>query len=262
MGGDFFVGFPRGNLQERWNKSFAGVRKIMAWVDCGNYWLHTAPQGSAEWLEVRKGRPSGSIVGAILGHSQFSTPDDELDYLSMVREKKFSPAQLKNMNHGTLHEDEARKHYERIFRVTVGELGFVVPKWEPRIGVSVDGVVGDDGLVEIKCPRRMYPPLLERCGEGENPDSKIYKTHYDQMQMGMYVLGRKWCDYVVYSTSQELIHIRRVHRAVQEWDASMSVVRSFLDHRLSPRLRDSVYPLMPPAAAEDALVEEMAALAL
>ena len=213
------------------------------WSREGNCLFYNAPQGTKEWLEVRKGRPSGSIIGSILGHSKFDSPEDTLDYLSMRREKKFSPEAMARMSHGNKFEDVARQEYEFISGNTVSELGFVIPSWEPRIGVSVDGIVDDDGIIEIKCPQRMYRQLTYEPVKA----STIWPTHYDQMQMGMYVLGRKWCDYVVMSTSEEKIYIQRIFYDRGYWESCMKVIKNFLDNKLTPSLQGTGYPLMPPS---------------
>lgn len=123
--------------------------------DCGLYWLSNSIQGTTKWKNERKNRLTASNFGAAIGQSKFETPDS-------VREKmngKIVPTNAA-MEHGIKYEPIVRKNYEKIMRVKVREVGLAVPKWDTRIGASADGLVGNDGMIEIKCPQKIKIFLL------------------------------------------------------------------------------------------------------
>lgn len=93
------------------------------------------------------------------------------------------------MEWGVETEELARVSYELSTGFNVEQVGFI--KLDDMIGASPDGLVGDDGLIEIKCPNTSthLATLLE---------DKIDKKYIYQMQLQMYVTGREWCDFVSY----------------------------------------------------------------
>jgi hypothetical protein len=90
------------------------------------------------------------------------------------------------------------------------------------IGYSPDGLVGTDGLIEIKSAKQRIQ--VERIVFGGGADS-----HMIQIQVGLFVSGRKWCDFVSFSNGMPL-HVERVlpdakiHKAILEAKSSFDVV--------------------------------------
>lgn len=139
-----------------------------------------------------------------------------------------SEKSLLNMAHGVEHEDEARKIYESISGSQVVTVGMAISKHDVRLGCSPDGLVGEDGMIEIKCPHSMYSRLACFSFPVSNHSSKrlqfqkvtvseksehwrcIFESHYAQMQGSMYVTGRTWCDYVVYDVSSSQMVVLKV----------------------------------------------------
>jgi hypothetical protein len=108
------------------------------------------------------------------------------------------------MQHGTHTENEARLWTQvHLIKDKIEETGFGVPKWDLRFGASPDGLVGDYGVLEIKCPTKMYglleDYLLRReAGIETIGIEHIFKSHRAQMHLEMAVFGRRIADYVVY----------------------------------------------------------------
>lgn len=181
----------------------------MVWKDCGSYWLHTSKQRTPAWFSARENRLTASRFGAAIGHClQYTTPEEVRRELAdpEYRKEKFrnKPQWQKDaIQHGVEMEPVAISWYEKKFRQFVDEVGFAVPKFDERIGGSPDGLVGKDGMVEIKCPRSMY--------------NKIKDEHYDQIQGCLQIFDRQWCDYVVYSTSDKKIFVQRIRRDDKYW---------------------------------------------
>lgn len=246
------------------------------WRDCGRYWINNSEQGSVGWLTARKGlvslknlvgdgfetkssnptqilissRVTGSNFGSAAGLSKFSTPGELALYVSGLQEQKFTEESLKNMAHGTKYEPEARAWYERSTGYEVEEVGLAVPKWNFHLGASVDGIVKDqEGIIEIKCPKKMYGPLIDhekQISFGCEPESKYYHkhiwdSHYAQMQGGMAILDKKWCDYIVYSTSDRKVYKERILFNREYWENRLyPSLQSFFHTNLFPLLESII----------------------
>jgi hypothetical protein len=93
------------------------------------------------------------------------------------------------MQHGVDTEPQARMAYESANNVLVDELGFCDHPSISNFGVSPDGLVGEDGLIEIKCPnsKTHIDTLLSK---------KAPSKYIPQMMAQMACTGRKWCDFV------------------------------------------------------------------
>ncbi len=216
------------------------------WIDCGDYYLNTANQGSTEWHSHRKFRLTASNFGSAIGKS-FSTPMEVAMDLTNIKTKTFSDKSKAVMQHGIDTEPKARDYYCESRKVEVIEVGLAVPKWEPRIGASLDGDVKDsDGMIEIKSPLTMYKPLqqhMDKIKSGWIPPEfyhdHIWASHYAQMQGGMKITGKKWCDYIVYSTESNLCYIERIHFNQQYWDTVLwPGIQHFLDNILEPLIAE------------------------
>lgn len=235
---------------------------ISKWKDFGNFWLYDVDQKEPDWLLVRKGRPSGSNCGYLLGHNnpRFGSKEDTVLEITGRKVKVFNASQQVNMNYGNEVEPLARDWYEKTRNVKVNELGFVVPKWDYNIGVSVDGVIltkdgqETDGMIEIKGPKKMYGPLnghIQKQKNGiyvkDDDYSHIWTTHYDQMQLGMAILGKKWCDYVVYCLPENKTFVQRIPFNYEYWNIKMyEPLKQIINNEIKPLLEGTEYPLMPP----------------
>lgn len=194
------------------------------WEEHDHYWLCNAPQRSDKWFKYRKFRITGSNFGTAAGLSSFTSVDEFYDEVVHDKKRPFSEKAIAAMKHGNDTEDEARIWYEKQTGYKVHEYGLAVPKWDFLLGSSVDGIVeGEDGIIEIKCPQRFYWRLTdyeEKKKKGEITDEfhheHIFDSHYCQMQGGMAILKKSWCDYVVYTEGTK--YITRVHFNKEYWD--------------------------------------------
>mgnify|MGYP001083736117 CR=1 FL=1 len=146
-------------------------------------------QRSDEWFAARRGRLTGSMVGAALGLAPYQSKDDCLR--ALVRDMHGMPSEFEGniaTEYGTNHEDMARRAYEMETGNDVLPASFV--PFETWSGASPDGYVGDDGLLEIKCPfgkRKDDPPEFDKAEDQPH--------YYAQMQVQMHFTGRNWCDF-------------------------------------------------------------------
>lgn len=224
------------------------------WLDCGSYFISNAEQRSPEWHKTRSGRVTASNFGTCAGHSKFSSPDNLALEISGLKVKEFSEESKRVMDIGTKMEPDARTWYEKSRGVCVKEYGLAVPKWNLYIGGSPDGVIEDsDGIIEIKCPERMYKPLKEKmegCSDDSEDDttnknserdmfahSHIWSTHYDQMQGCMAILNKSFCDYIVYCAPEDLVYVERIPFNKVYWETDLyPKIFYFIETKLKPLL--------------------------
>lgn len=232
------------------------VDKLNIWKDCGNYWEHNALQGSEEWKNVRIGKVGSSKSGGFGGqteHFKNGSPEEIGLIISGAKELIFDEKNIEYMAHGTKNENIARTWYEKTYNCKVLERGFCVPKFDlERIGASVDGeIIGTEGILEIKCPQKMYHPILfytESIKRGWEPPKNYYEhiwnAHLSQCMHGMAVLGKKWCDYIVYSTSDSQIFVQRIYFDSNYWDKHYSIIKQNYENFIKPYLKPG-YPIIP-----------------
>ena len=164
---------------------------------------YSIEQGTPEWLEARSGLVTASTVGKLV------TPTGKIANNDTVRQMAFQLASERitgrteptptsyHMERGHIEEVFARELYQDNYEpvstcgfITSDEMGFTV-------GYSPDGLVGDDGLIEIKS--RMAKFQVQTICSGEVP-----KEYMLQLQFGLMVTGRKWIDFVQYSNGMPL----------------------------------------------------------
>lgn len=153
-------------------------------------------QGSKEWLALRCGKVTASRVADVVAKTKSGPSASRQNYMAELIAERLTglPAERFSnaaMAWGTEKEPDARAAYEFYRSETVKEVGFVLhPKIE-QSGASPDGLVGADGLVEIKCPNTAthLETLL-----GQMVPSK----YINQMQWQMACTGRQWCDFASY----------------------------------------------------------------
>ncbi len=151
-------------------------------------------QGTDEWLQARLGKVTASRVTDVIAKTKKGWGASRANYAAELIAERLTGAagdRYENaaMRHGTETEPQARAAYEFYLDHDVFEVGFVPHPTIIMAGASPDGLVGDDGLVEIKCPNTAthIETLL-----GGTLAAK-YET---QMDFQMACTGRQWCDWV------------------------------------------------------------------
>jgi putative phage-type endonuclease len=187
-------------------------------------------QRTQEWFEARKGRITASSVGAILGHAPYATRDDVMR--RMVREYHGAPEEFEGniaTEYGTRNEAGALTEYVMETGNDVEQIGFVTR--EHWAGCSPDGLIGEDGGLEIKCPFGLR--------KDEAPAFKTLKEqphYYDQIQFSLWVTGRKWWDFYQWSPNGTMLERVEVDELWQGF--SLPHLRQFhaeyVDERKTP----------------------------
>ena len=173
-------------------------------------------QRSEEWYNIRLGRVGGSESSVLsvkgksesgLGAAAFTLLYEkayELIQEEPVKENIVTFAMQRGMDL----EPEAIHEYELSKMVKVDQVGYILNSDYKYAGYSPDGLVGEDGLIEVKCPGNSE--FMRQIITNEIP-----KQYFCQMQWGMFISGRKWCDYVVYNPDYDKspLYIDRVDRS-------------------------------------------------
>jgi putative phage-type endonuclease len=151
-------------------------------------------QGTEEWFTIRIGKVTASRVADVIAKTKTGYSASRDNYMAQLVCERLTGQKGESftnaaMQHGTETEPLARAAYEALHDVLVDEVGFVPHPTIEMAGASPDGLVGDDGLIEIKCPNTAthIDTLLSQTVPGK------YNT---QMQFQMACTGRQWCDFV------------------------------------------------------------------
>ena len=167
-------------------------------------------QGTPEWLAERAGRVTGSAIATVLMKPEtkgYQTYCAQLAFERLMG-RPLETFKSGDMLHGSETEARARANYELEAGLTVEEVGFIPHPTLAWAGVSPDGLVGSDGLVEIKCPQ-----LMQHMKNVAGFD--IDRNYALQMQWQMECTGREWCDFVSFNPDfpdHLQLTIRRVER--------------------------------------------------
>jgi len=190
-------------------------------------------QRSNEWFAARLGKVTASRVSDVIAKTKSGWGAGRKNYMSQLLCERLTGLQQDSfsnaaMQWGTEIEPRARAAYQFVTDNIVQEVGFVD---HPRIGMSgasPDGLVGDKGLIEIKCPNTATH--LDTLLNGTVPDRYIV-----QMQWQMTCTGTDWCDFVSFDPRIGQDHeywcqrIERDDKRIQELEEMVSEFLSELD---------------------------------
>lgn len=185
-------------------------------------------QGSQEWFDQRRGIVTASVVGRLVTPKTIKPADNpESRGLAMLLAAEritgwTDPTFTSDdMWRGIEDEPKARAKYAEHY-APVTEAGFMVEdRWGFQIGYSPDGLVGADGLIEIKS-RRSKTQLATILAD------QVPTENMAQLQCGLLVSGREWIDYVSYCGGMPL-YVHRVH-PIEAWrEAILNAVGAFED---------------------------------
>lgn len=184
-------------------------------------------QGTPEWDDLRRGTVTASVVGQLVTAKTLkvaANPESRNLASLLVAERVTGftdPTYVSDdMERGWEDEPRAIEAYSEWRETDVTEMGFMVREEEwGRLGFSPDGLVGELGFVEVKSrrPKKQLTTVLA----GEVPAENIA-----QIQAGLLVSGREWCDFVSYSGGMSL-YVKRVHADPKWHDAIREAVRTF-----------------------------------
>lgn len=186
-------------------------------------------QGSPEWMAARAGKVGASRIADIVAKTKSGYSTSRANYAAELVAERLTGVKAEGytnaaMQWGTDNEPSARAMYELMHDHAVTQVGIVLHPSIENSQASPDGLVGDDGLVEIKCPLTAthIATLL-----GDGIDGKYVK----QMQWQMACTGRAWCDFVSFDPRMPgdmQLYVGRVERDPIMIAELEREVRSFL----------------------------------
>lgn len=152
-------------------------------------------QGSDEWKEARLGKVTASKITDVMAQGRGNQPSaTRATYMGQLIAERltgvpYDSFKSEAMEWGTETEAEARNAYAFMRDVDVEEIGFVPHPSIQDSGASPDGLVGSDGLTEIKCPNTSthIKTLMSEAAPAQ---------YIKQMQWQMACTGRQWCDFI------------------------------------------------------------------
>lgn len=156
-----------------------------------------ASQESQDWMLARCGKFTASRASDLMARTKTGPSASRRNLLALLAVERLTGQPVEGyqndaMRRGTELEAEARDAYSFSTGNAVEEAGFVECSDLPNTGCSPDGLIGDDGLLEIKCPASMAKHL----------DALRSAAHADeyrwQLQHQLMVTGRAWVDAVSY----------------------------------------------------------------
>lgn len=153
-------------------------------------------QGSPDWFAIRLGKVTASRVADVIAKTKSGYSTSRANYAAQLIAERLTGKVAESysnaaMQWGTEQEPEARLAYEFRHDAEVQQVAFVDHPTIPMTGASPDGLIGDEGMIEIKCP--ITATHLDTLRFGDIPTK--YET---QMLWQMACTGRKWCDFVSY----------------------------------------------------------------
>lgn len=151
-------------------------------------------QRSEEWFAARLGKVTASRVADLMAMTKSGYSASRANYMAELICERLTGSQAERFSNAAMQwgadvEPQARAAYEFITDAAVSEVGFVPHQTIEMFGASPDGLVGDFGLIEIKCPNTAthIETLL---------NETVPAKYVTQMQVQMACTGREWCDFV------------------------------------------------------------------
>ncbi len=196
--------------------------------------LAAIEQNSPEWHLEREKRLHASATSCRVGHGELTVVDQwKYETGRLVRELGEKTEEM--FQHGHDGEPLGAAEYSKLTgRKDVRTVGIVVHPTIAWVACSPDRLVGNDGMLEIKCPYYGHVPR------------SVPEKHMDQIQYQLACTGRKWCDYVVYVKGEKLA-VWRVYPSGAYWTAiwkRLDVYATCIEEDIEPtmiKLRD-VFP--------------------
>ena len=186
-------------------------------------------QGTEAWLQLRLGKVTASRVADIMAKTKTGVSASRGNYLIELALQRVTgniePMYTNDaMAWGTATEPQARVDYEVKTGNFVDQIAFVEHPTIEWFGCSPDGLVGNDGLIEIKCPNSATHWATIK--DGKPPNKYVI-----QMQSQMACTNRQWCDFVSFDPrmlERSQLFICRVERDQTMIDEIEAEIKKFL----------------------------------
>jgi hypothetical protein len=195
--------------------------------------IHNCEQGTEEWLRLRLGIPTASCFDQIITPKTAELSKSSSAYMHLLLAEWIGGQPLEEFEndwtrHGHEYESEARSAYEFAAGAEVQQVGFIT-RDDGRVGASPDGIVGNKGLCELKCPKannHVAYLLTRACEEKYRP----------QLQGQLWVCEREWVDIQSYCPGFPTVVVRVARDEAYIGKLSKAVL-SFVDVMMECRMK-------------------------
>lgn len=193
--------------------------------------IHNVKQGSSEWLFLRAGKLTCSKLDSIISPKwKIREGEGVDDYCTDRATEKITGQPLDlgeegswDMDQGTMLEAEAIPWLMCVHDIKVDRVGFITTD-DDLMGCSPDGLIGEDGGIEVKCPTlKIHSRYIVK--------GKVPEKYLAQIHGAMYVTGRKWWLFMSYSRQFPKLIVRverdeaiqsKIHAAVEAFKESFT----------------------------------------
>lgn len=194
-------------------------------------------QGSEEWKLAKCGWVGASRVADIIAKTKSGPSASRARYMGQIITERLTGKPMDSfssdaMKWGTECEAQAKRHYAFMRDIEVTACSFIPHPTIIMAGASPDGLLGDAGLLETKCPET-HTHIEALLGES------VPGRYLTQMQFQMAVTGRQWCDFVSFDPrlpEPMQLFIKRVERnddAIKELEAAVAEFLKEVDAKLA-----------------------------
>lgn len=191
--------------------------------------VHMMEQRSPEWFRHRLGRVTASRISDVMAQTKTGPSAARKNYAADLIAERLTGESREGFTNAAMQwgaeiEPQARLAYEFMTDVSVSEVGFIDHPVIAMAGCSPDGLIGEFGMVEIKCPNTAthIDTLLTGSIDGK---------YLKQMQFQMACAQRQWCDFVSFDPRlppEMQLFIKRVDADKEEISRIEAAVEQFL----------------------------------
>jgi hypothetical protein len=216
------------------------IKKMSTWKEFDSFYLHISTIHSNDFYNARKGCISGTKVYSAIGLDPYLTREDLVDIMTGKIKKNFTPEQQEHMERGKKDEVHILQTYTKAnphFKVyKFEEYEFPVSKVDSWLrGIPDSVIIQNDIIVGIV-----------ECKSKEYFNGEISQKDYCQILLYMFIFNAKWCDFMVYITSENKYVQIRIDFNVEDWNEIYEKLCEFKEKYLFPALKGKKYPVHPP----------------
>jgi putative phage-type endonuclease len=199
--------------------------------------MHNCDQRTAEWFAARLGKATASKAADIVAKTKTGYSTSRANYAAQLVAERLTGVPAETFTNGAMQwgvdkEGEARIAYEQHSLCTVTEVGFVDHPTIAMAGCSPDGLVGTDGLLEIKCP--ITATHIDTLLGGSVP-----AKYRHQINFQLACTGRQWCDFVSFDPrlpDEMRLFVQRIERddeAIRELEEEVTKFLAEVDQTVA-----------------------------
>lgn len=192
-----------------------------------------AQRNCMKWNDERKIRLTSSYFGRVCKIKQMSLIKN---IIKLMREQK--PIHTPAVLHGIKYEKNAIAEYLKVTNEPYKQSGLIIHPEHPFLAASPDGLIGTEGIIEVKCPfsAKDADPFAYNFNFLNRENTTILHNHdyHYQIQGILEIANRQWCDLVIYTFKG--IKVVRINRLPKFWEIMYNKLNSSYYFHILPEL--------------------------